>query len=1063
MASKTKKPTGLSITRENLKFTLAWTPNKKYKKQQVSVFIDDAKDPVVEKLPNIEKNTKKASYTIPQESYQPTTDVSFSIIRFKVKGKIGKKWYEEEKKYSVKHPGILKYIKPEKTDDGAYTYKYSWDRNENDSNDDTIIFKEYQWDTVLVASNVDSGKMLDEKYWKQNSSQQITMIDINTGQTIQNHASSGSTTDGSIIIVDSPSVVSRGLRRFVRVRAIGAAGPSDYQYSDHAFSAPSSSSIESATIKISDSEKIAGSVKINTDISNNQPIDNVSIQYAVTKPKTVASTVTIDGVQTRKIDITIPEQGISWNTYRTFDATGNQMGLDFTIDTPLDENECLFIRTNVVHDNETVNSSPKLITPPQGYGILSAPSITSCTVNPANHTVNIAVNNTTDLDNNKSFVAVFFRTSEKQNPEKPIGIIPYGTTSGIFKYPEIDESQGNNISFGVQAFVANYSPATYDGTLTYFNIGSQIKMKSNAIIWDNGSLPLPPNKITATRLKAGTIHVTWNWPWIEANSAELSWSDDPDAWESTNEPSTYVVSNFYSGQWNISGLNAGTWYIKIRLLKTTDELTVYGTYSEMMKVNLSSAPNTPALTLEPNVIAVDGTTTAYWEFSSTDGTSQSYAELAEAEEVNGSWRYTPLPNATTNTGKSISFSPSDYGWANGSKHYISIKVTSGSGMAAEWSKPVELNVASKPVINVTGFNWSTAEDANNVLAQLPLSFTVTGAGKGGYATAIITRRQGFDIPRPNDSNEHGYEGEVIVSRVISNKESASFSFNVTDKDLVGHFDDDALYKLDISVTDSYGQTAKSLPYNFSVKWNEQAVMPSATVTINHEDGVAFIRPIQPSGYTAGAYCDIYRLSADRPELIVHKAAFNTTYVDPYPTYGLYGGYRVVYITKYGDHRLDTGESSWADYGPTEEEVEYRTDYFDKFAITIDFDDESIDLPYDISLSNTWNKDFTTTKYLGGSQEGDWTPGVSRTGSYKVRIPVEQNKELVYKSRLLADYAGVCHVRTPEGSNFYANVDVSEEREAKWVNRISSLTFNITKVDSIGEDGMTYTDWSAEDQ
>ena len=597
------------------------------------------------------------------------------------------------------------------------------------------------------------------------------------------------------------------------------------------------------------------------------------------------------------------------------------MSLDFTIDTPIAEDECLFVRTTVTHDNESVTSSPKLMLPPQGYGLLTTPTITFCIVNPATDTVNIGVTNSTDLENNNSFVAVFFRTSSKQNPEKPRGIIPYGTSSASFKIP--DFSDNDDASFGVQSFVANYSPVNYSENLTYFDI-SEIKMKSSAIVWDNSSIPKPPENVGVSRLKEGTIQVTWDWTWAAANSTELSWSDDPDAWESTSEPSTYSVSNLYSGKWNISGLSAGNWYVRVRLVRTTEDSTIYGTYSEMKKISLSSAPNTPALTLEPNVVAVDGTTTAYWEFASTDGTNQSYAELAEATESGGTWTYTPLRNATTNTGKSISFSPADYGWEDGSKHYVSIKVTSASGMAAEWSKPVELGVASKPVLAVTGLSWTT-DNPNNILTSLPLTFTVTGAGKGGYATAVITRRQGFDIPRPDDSKDHGYEGEVIVSRVIRNVETANFAFDIVDTDLIGHFDDDALYKLDISVTDSFGQTVKSLPYNFSVKWDEQAIMPSATVEISHEDDVAFITPIRPDGYVIGSYCDIYRLSVDKPQLILHNGEFDVKYVDPYPTYGEFGGYRVVYLTKYGDHRLDTGESSWVDYGPTEEEIEYQTD------------------------------------------------------------------------------------------------------------------------------------------
>ena len=1058
---KNYKPTGFSIERKDLTFTLNWTPNKKYKAQVLNIYMDnDLKNPVhTYKDPDINKGTKTKAHTVPQSSYMPTTDKSFSKITMEVQGKVGKKWHSDSKSYTVKAPLVPKYIKPENYDNQAYTYRYSWDRNEKDTEDDTRMFKEYQWDTVLVSSDAKTGKALDENDWVKCKTQKITMIDINTGQTLTNQLSTGHTTDGSIIIVDNPSVVTNGLRRFVRVRALSAAGAStDYQYSDHAFGAPSGSSIGSAEVKISDDQKTSGTVSISASTTNIQPIDSVTLQYAITKPKTIAST----SGNVRKTDITVPD-GVSWTTYRTFNATGSAMSLDFTIDTPMGEDECLFIRTSTTHDNETINSAPQLVPPPQGYGALSSPTFTSCTANPVTRRVSIGVTNPTNLDNNKSFVAVFFRTDNKTEPDKPIGVIPYGTSSATFVYPEVAE--GTNISFGVQTFVANYSPATYPGTLTYFEIPSaEIKMKSDSIVWDNSSVPLPPSNVKADRFKEGVIQVTWDWTWTEANSAEISWSDDPDAWESTNEPSTYTVNNLYSGKWNISGLSAGNWYVRVRLISTTEEATIYGTYSETKKVNLSSAPNTPALTLEPNVVAVDGQSTAYWEFSSTDGTDQSYAELAEATKVNNEWTYTPMANAKTNTGKTISFSPADYGWVDGTKHYVSVRVTSSSGMDADWSKPVELGVASKPVLSVTGLGWVPGETLeNNVLTTLPLSFSVAGAGTGGYATAVITRRQGFNIPRPDDSTEHGYDGEVIASRVIQKKDPASFSFAIDDTDVVGHFDDDALYRLVVTITDSFGQTVRSEPYNFSVKWADQAKMPTATVELDYEDEVAFITPIQPAQAGAGSYCDIYRLSMDRPQLIYHKAEFGTKYVDPYPTYGRSSGYRVVYLTKNGDHRLDTGESSWVDYSNDEEEVENRIGYLDKFAITIDFDGDSIDLPYDISLSNTWNKDFTTTKYLGGSIEGDWTPGVQRTGSYKLRIPVEQDKELVYKSRLLADFAGVCHVRTPEGSNFYANVDVQEDREAKFVNRISSVTLNITKVDAIKADGIPYDIWISEDQ
>ena len=61
-------------------------------------------------------------------------------------------------------------------------------------------------------------------------------------------------------------------------------------------------------------------------------------------------------------------------------------------------------------------------------------------------------------------------------------------------------------------------------------------------------------------------------------------------------------------------------------------------------------------------------------------------------------------------------------------------------------------------------------------------------------------------------------------------------------------------------------------------------------------------------------------------------------------------------------------------------------------------------------------------------------------------------------RRLAIYAGVCHVRTPDGSSFSANINVTEDREEKKINMIASFTLEITRIDSEGFDGMTYDEW-----
>lgn len=208
------------------------------------------------------------------------------------------------------------------------------------------------------------------------------------------------------------------------------------------------------------------------------------------------------------------------------------------------------------------------------------------------------------------------------------------------------------------------------------------------------------------------------------------------------------------------------------------------------------------------------------------------------------------------------------------------------------------------------------------------------------------------------------------------------------------------------------------------------------------------------GYV-GDYVDIYRLSIDKPELIIQNGAFGTTYVDPYPTLGDMGGHRIVYKTDNDDYNDEYNQLAWTDYDEEEGNI------IDLFATIIDFGDDKVILPYDLSLSYKWSKDFIETQYLGGAVQGDWNPAVSRSGSVKTRVSVQDNPEVLEQMRRLATYAGICHIRTPDGSSFAANIDVSEDREERKINMLASFTLDITRVDPEGFDGMTLAEWETQ--
>ncbi len=297
------------------------------------------------------------------------------------------------------------------------------------------------------------------------------------------------------------------------------------------------------------------------------------------------------------------------------------------------------------------------------------------------------------------------------------------------------------------------------------------------------------------------------------------------------------------------------------------------------------------------------------------------------------------------------------------------------------------------------------------------------------------------MDRPDESVFEGYEGEAVYS--FSQQGEAQITIN--QEDLIGLLDDGAAYKLIATVQDTYGQSA-SAEINFEVHWTHQALMPQGTVVV--ANSIATITPVGVTGATGGDTCDVYRLSADKPVMILKAAEFDTAYVDPYPAIGEHGGYRFVFMTPNGDYITEDDELAWVDVA-----AGFNTD-----TTIIDFDGNRIVLQYDLEVSHNWTKDFTETTYLGGSIQGDWNLSVHRNTSVNTDIVVVDDPELIAMMRRLAAYPGICHVRTVDGSSFAANVEVSEQQSYEKAGKIAAFTLAITRVDTQELDGMLASEW-----
>lgn len=1110
--AKTKVPTGLAVSRNGGTYTFSWKCGEKYKAQQLEYRFNWGGFASL----GVSKGQTSAAVGA----------AGVSVVSFRVRGKKGSKWsaWSGEAAYGLAPPNAPAVSASLSSPD---TTKFAY----NVAADDTSPqhFSNATWQSVLIANcNTADGNAVN---WS--GAEQGT-----TGASYE-----WSKTESGF------SATYYSYTRWFRVRANGWGGSTGWYYARHVYATPDKAKNVTATYSKLSGTGYAVSATWDSPASVAHPIDSITVQYLITEPEVTINETSDELTST----ITCPNTESGWTSLSDVSGVGGKRAISFTVGADLADDKCIFLRVNNKHDSITTYGDPILVK--EGIGKIKQPEIASVSPGGVERLYTVAVTRNTAINN--AFIAVYLRTLAEPNPEMPIGIIPpkgsssYTGDSVNCIIPEL--ADGEVPSFGVKTFIANYSPTepqsetepTYYSITDIENVGN---MQSD-INWKSGSVPLPPSNVSLVKISDEVVQIGWNWSWREANQAEISWADHEDAWVSTAEPTVYTVNSTNAGKWNIAGLSIGTWYFRIRLIKTSENSVAYGTYCETKVIKLSSSPDTPAITISESVIPQDGSVTCYWAYVSTDGTAQMQAEVCEAfysyvavenptgnpydqgwyelknekyvrsfdttvesgktyYKTTGNITYSD-PIASTATAQHITLNAKDHGWLSGETHHLAVRVTAASGEQSEgWSAPVPVNIAEPIQAKIVSHTFTKinipVEDSEEVrtvmaLRELPLSIRATGCGVGGMTTIILERATSYQMERPDGLDHDGFEGETIVIKA----QNGDLSMTIEQSELLGVLDDGATYRVIAIARDTYGQTSQTstlytgdynavitpigspaenryyeydgseyvlsedtevdsektyyLPESFDtfeVHWTHQAITPSANVEVRTDSHVTIITPIQPEGYGTGDVIDIYRLSADRPKLIVQGAEFGTAYVDPYPTLGDFGGHRIVYRTYNGDYITDEDIPAWTDYEASENAI-YKHNVF---AIIIDFDGEQLVLPYDVGVSNSWSKDYEETKYLGGSIQGDWGPVVGRSASLTTTIPVEYDSDAIEMLRRLADYPGICHVRTPDGSSYTANVDVKDNREEKWVNRKAKVTLEITRVDGEGFDGLTYSQW-----
>ena len=1013
MAIPTVSITG--IARNGYNFTVSWKKPGKWKNsREEKVDVDHyILQPIVngKAMSSVTVSASKTSYTLKltAANYYPTTSVMLSKVRFKICAAYPdfyRTWNASAKKW-----GPWKRVYAE----GAYAYK-----------DYDMTIAGVPSVTWAASENADQTTFT----WTTGAAGNAILKDcLYQTQLTENHAAPNWNVSQSVVGANTSATITdtldqnKSFTRWVRLRSRSADGLSSWSANvGRIYAKPNPAVIDKSSKASITGNNTVISMKWSQPTSAARPCSSMQPEYLIGVPTNAA------------LD---PPSG----SYTAFGAPYTKAGSttsDVITDKP-EANECLFVHVKSTYLNRDNYSAHKIL----AKGPLTPPSIESITKSDSNHTVTINADNASACAAFTTMTA-YYRAASAMGKLQAIGTVQNGVATTL-QCP--DWSDEDSFDILIQT------------------VHSASGWRSDSSVWSSGSTPKAPTNVKVEQAdNNGTAVITWTKAWSEAQEIELSWSQNVLAWESTDSPDTFRADAGL-GKWYIAGLDTGkVWYFRARLIKLTGGDELVGPWSDITEdstIDLSSAPMIPSLTLSKASVYEDETFNASWGYVSTDGTAQAGAEICEATISGGVITYGD-PIETTVTEQSIMMNPQKYGWTQGTTHYLCVRVTSGSGRTSDgWSTPVPIYVtAIQPaVIASTSLEEITigeGDDEREVLAltEMSLKVTITGAGYGGTTRLVIERVGAYDATRPDNTKISSPDGETIY--IWEQTGEAEISVKVDD--LIGRFDDGASYKLIATVADTYGKANSTESDVFEVHWEHQAIDPTEYTEVEvDEDAVAFITVTEPTGYEAGDYIDIYRLSVDAPELIVSHGEFGETYVDPYPAFGDTGGHRVVYLTSNDDYITEDESYAWVDLDASD------GDYLGIESTIIDFGGARLILDYNLALKSSWAKDVQITSYLGGSVQGDWNPAVTRTGTVSGVLITLDDPSQIATMRTLADYAGICHVRTPDGSSYAADVQVSEDRSHENGGKIVEFSLSISKVDPEALDGMTLEEWGREEE
>ena len=495
----------------------------------------------------------------------------------------------------------------------------------------------------------------------------------------------------------------------------------------------------------------------------------------------------------------------------------------------------------------------------------------------------------------------------------------------------------------------------------------------------------------------------------DATGTELSWSEYEDTWKSTETPKAFEfdwsdgplthegVTYHDSATIVIKGLDEGTnYFVKARRYLDADSRT-YSPYSNTASEVTSSTPDAVVASGERYVprgksypvswtLSGNGVQRA-WQIVTSGG-----AIIAEGTDRIGATQISADRLRSFAVNGTVAFT---------------VQVSTGSGFIVSEAQTV--TIVDPPELSITHGATLTVQ---------PLSFTATSSSLCDLI--VIVTSQGVSGQFPQGLLRQT-AGDTIHSNVYTPEWTTSGDdFTTTVALPLGlDFWNLGTYELSVEAIDRVtGLSSGAKVSTFTVGWTDTAVYPYDFVELTPIDEITAdglhrqavqIDLTPPTGSAETDVYDIYRLTGDGPYLIGEGFPLTYTAVDEYAPFGdMTQFYRVAL-------RTTDGDVSFAD-------IDYT---LTGDSMRFDWAGGTLELPYNIEISDNYKKDVDIRQHLDGDTDGYWNSAIERTASLNSdMIRLTQGQDII-DVRQLARYSGPVFVRTPDGSAYEADVQVTD--------------------------------------